>query len=108
MNLLDLYENKLKFNCSFVTMKHNGIDLLLVYLGTNDFVIVSNYNGVVALGKYRFDFDINEAFINYVIVKDYYNISTIENLIRKYERQVMKLKCKINIERIKDNETRGN
>lgn len=104
MNLLDIYESKLKFNCSFVTMKHNNRDLLLVYLGTNDFVIVSNYCGVVVLGKYRFDFDINEAFINYEIVKDHYNISTIENLIRKYERQVMKLKCKINIERIKNND----
>ena len=104
MNLLDIYNEKLKYNCSFTTMKHNGNDLLIVYLGTNDFIIVSNYCGVVVLGKYRFDFDINKAFIDYQIVNNHYNISTIENLIRKYERQIMKLTCPIDIERINNND----
>lgn len=95
----ELYEKKLCYNCSFATMKHNNNDLLIVYLGTSDFLIVSNYIGVVAVGSYRFDYDTNEAFIKYEIKHDHYNISTIERLIYKYERQIMGLKCKINITR---------
>lgn len=98
-DIQELYEKKLRYNCSFATMKHNNSDLLIVYLGTNDFLIVSNYAGVVVVGSYRFNFDINEAFITYEIVKDHYNISTLERLIIKYERQVMGLKCKINLTR---------
>lgn len=94
-----LYDEKLKYNCSFATMKHNNNDLLIVYLGTSDFLIVSNYIGVVAVGSYRFNYDINEAFITYEVLKDHYNISTLERLMFKYERQVMGLKCKINLTR---------
>lgn len=101
-DIQELYEKKLQFNCSFATMKHNNSDLLIVYLGTNDFIIVSNYIGVFAIGHYSFNFDINEAFITYEVVKDHYNISTIERLIIKYERQIMKLKCKINLTRNED------
>lgn len=101
-DIKELYEKKLKYNCSFETMKHNNNDLLIVYLGTNDFIIVSNYSGVVVVGSYRFNFDINEAFITYEVVKDHYNISTIERLITKYQRQIMGLKCKINLTKIED------
>ena len=98
-NIKSLYDEKLKYNCSFVTMKHNNSDLLLIYLGCNDFLIVSNYIGVVAVGHYRFNYDNNEAFITFEIIKDHYNVSTLEKIIIKYERSVMGLKCKINLKK---------
>ena len=92
-----LYDEKLKYNASFTTMKHNGSSILIVYISCDDFLIISNYNGVVAVGNYRFNWDIQEAFINYEIIKDFYTPRTLEKLILKYEREVMKLSCKINI-----------
>ena len=55
-----LYDEKLQSNCSYKLMQRkNRSDLLLVYLGCYDFIIVSNYNGVVALGYRKYNFDIN-------------------------------------------------
>ena len=81
-----LYDSKLKYNCSYYEMKReNKSDLLIVFLGTSDFIITNNYWGVIAYGKRDFDFDKNISIYTYLQVNNHICKSEIERLIKKYE-----------------------
>lgn len=100
----NLYFNKLQYNCSYKLMKRKDrSDLMLVYLGCNDFVVISNYNGVVALGSRKYDFDKKELSIYYEVIKgNVVNHSACERLLASYEHEIMKLNCNINFERVEE------
>ena len=102
----ELYNKKLIYNCCFKVLKRTDkSDLLLIYLGTSEFIIVNNYCGVVAYGTRKYNFDTNELFISYENKKDsFVNCSTIEKILTKHEREDMKIKSVIHFKRILNNE----
>lgn len=98
--LKDLFESKLKYNCSYYEMKSEIYsNLLIVFLGTSDFIIVTNFSGVVAMGRRSFDFDQNKALYKWQPITQNIHFSRVEKLIKTYEAQRLKIK-RVDIERV--------
>ena len=98
--LKNLYESKLKYNCSYYEMKSQIYsDLMIVFLGTSDFIIVTNFAGVVAMGRRSFDFDKSQAVYKWQAMSETIHFSTVERLIKTYEAQRLKIKS-VSIERV--------
>lgn len=95
--LNNIYNKKLKYNCYVEMMKpKNAGDLFLVYLGTSDFIIISNYWGCIAGGERHFDYEKQEIKIKYKRYNDHLSNSYIIHLLNKHENA---LACK-NLKRI--------
>lgn len=103
-NLKKLYNEKLKYNCSFTTCINKNDVLLVVFLGCNDFVITSNYWGVVAIGQRHWNNETEQAEYQYIKKCFSVSVCSIEFILTKYERKRLETKSKIIFERIKDNE----
>lgn len=97
-DLKKLYNEKLKYNCSYYEAKSSsGSDLLLVFIGCHEFIITNNYWGCIAFGIRSFDFDKETAVYNYEMTNNHISVSSVENLIRKYEKK------KLNISKVSTN-----
>lgn len=81
-----LYDEKLKYNCycENITTNKNGV-LYLVYLGCNDFIIINNYYGVVAVGDRVFNYDTKQLNIKYEIINNNIYYGNVEKLLKKHE-----------------------
>lgn len=99
--LKELYKSKLKFNCSYYLIKSKNSDLLVVFIGTDDFIISNHYYGCVAIGKRKFDFDDNKATYSYIQTCQSFYISSIEKALTSYERKRLQTNAKIVFEREK-------
>ena len=96
----ELYNKTLRYNCSYYEMKSEVYsNLLIVFLGTHEFIITNNYFGVVALGRRSFDFDKRKAIYKYELKVNSIELSRIEQIIRKYEQNRLKIN-NISIERV--------
>jgi len=96
-----LYNSKLKYNCSYYEMKHKyRSDLLILFLGTSDFIITNNFFGVVAYGKRNFDFDNTKAIYTYKQIENSISKSDLVAIMKKYE----KTRLKINNIEVKESE----
>ena len=105
-NLLkELYQNKLKYNASYYTIKERGTqsEYMIYFIGCNEFVITSNYYGCVALGVRSYDWDKEEANYIYQETKNEPRASTLERLMTEYERKRLQTKAIIKIERTSPN-----
>lgn len=89
--LENLYNYKAKSNCSYYEKKSNKGDLLIVFLGCSEFLIVNNYWGVVALGVRSFDFDTNKALYKVKEKGNHYTRGTLESIITAYENKKLRL-----------------
>ena len=99
--LKELYEKKLKYNCSYYEMKRKyKNDLLIVFLGTSDFIITTNFFGVVAYGKRTFDFDNMKSIYTLTQTETSIYKSELLLIIKKYE----KARLNINNVEIKESE----
>ena len=97
-----LYDETLKYNCSYYEMKSEIYsNLLIVFLGTNEFIITNNFLGVVALGRRSYDFDKQQAIYKWQPMSENIHFSRVEKLIRTYEAQRLKIH-NISIERVKE------
>lgn len=91
--LKELYNKKLRYNCSYYELKSEIYsNLLIIFLGTSDFIIVNNFFGVVAIGKRGFNFDKEQALYTYQLIENSIHISRIEQLIKTYEAKRLKIK----------------
>lgn len=100
-NIKELYENKLRYNASYYETTERGTrsKYLIVFLGTNEFLIISNYYGCCACGVRSYDWDANMAKYTYTETKTEIKTSTIEKLINEYERKKLQTRATITIER---------
>lgn len=90
--LQKLYNEKLKYNCTYATRETaNGPDLAIIFLGTEDFIIISNYWGVVAMGQRSFNYDLMKATYNTIEKGGHIARSYIEKIIKKYETKRLKI-----------------
>ena len=94
--LKNLFDEKIRFNCSYYEMKRNDkSDLLIIFLGTSEYLITTNYHGVVAYGTRKYDYDSNNAIYDYEIINNNIRKSDIEKLIKTYEAKRLKIKSVI-------------
>lgn len=97
-NIKELYNNKLKYNCSYYESKSESkSNYLIIFLGSRDFLITSNYWGVVAVGCRSYDYDKEQA--NYIYActgGEHIPASRVEQIIKQYEYKRLNNK-KINI-----------
>ena len=93
----ELYENQLKYNCDFITMTHNNEDFVLVFLGTDDFVVTCHYWGVVGYGVRHYDHETNTAKYDVVLPCQSVSFSTVDRIIKRYERVRLKRDWKVSI-----------
>ena len=102
-NLKKLYDKKLKYNCSFTTSLNKNDILLVFFLGCNDFVITSNYWGVVAIGQRHWNNETKQAEYSYIKKCVSVSVCSFEFILTKYERKRLQTTSKIIFERIKSN-----
>ena len=68
-------------------------DLLIIFIGTKDFLIVSNYWGVVALGSRSFDYDQQKALYTYERKANSVLHSRICSVIKQYEKKRLNIEA---------------
>ena len=68
-------------------------DLLIIFIGTKEFLIVSNYWGVVALGSRSFDYDQQKALYTYERKANSVFHSRICSVIRQYEKKRLNIQA---------------
>lgn len=98
----DLYNHKAKYNCSYYELKSKEKpNIIIMFLGSNEFIISNNYFGVVAVGVRGFDYDTETA--NYTIKQkgDFVFRSRLAKLCQKYETERLQIK-KVNINFIEE------
>ena len=86
--LQEIYNNKLRYNYYITYIRANGCDLFITFLGCDDFIISSNYHGVVALGRREYDENLKKAFYKLKFVSCAFGFSKYERLIRKHEKNM--------------------
>ena len=86
MSITELYHNLLKYNCGYAIQGTKDNQLIIVYLGCDNFIIINNHYGVVAYGSREWDDNKNKSLIDYVITKSNFTPGDIERLIINYEK----------------------
>ena len=89
-NLLnELYEKKLRSNCNYEQIN----DSIIIYLGMDQFIIVNNYFGVIAVGVRGFSYEKQTSYIKYKLVNDSVSEVKVRKLIKKYENKLRVAHC---------------
>lgn len=89
----DLYEHKAKSNCDYYEIKSKDKpNLLIIFLGSYEFLIVNHYWGVVACGVRSFDYDTETAKYTIKEIGEHMARSRLANACQKYERERLNIK----------------
>ncbi len=80
-----LIDKNIKYNC--YVLRSKGSDTNLVYLGTGNFIIQSNFYGLIAYGERHFNYNDDIVTIEYKMIKEgAYPNSFVTNFIKQYEK----------------------
>lgn len=60
----------------------------LVYISTDEFMIINNFFGLIAYGERAFNFDEKNVIIKYKIVRNELTKNQIDNLLKRYEKRL--------------------
>lgn len=91
MNIKTLYNQTIKYNCSYCFVNQKNSEFLLVFLGSDNFIVTNYYYGCVAYGKRKYDYEKEIIFYNCEIANaSAIYKSTLERLLKKYEYKILK------------------
>ena len=89
--LEDLYNHKAKYNCSYYELKSKEKpNIIIMFLGSSEFIISNNYFGVVAVGVRSWNYDEQKATYKVQIKADKISRSRLAKLCQTYERKRLK------------------
>lgn len=88
----ELYKYKTFSNCDYWEIKSKeNPDLLIVFLGSYEFLIVNHYFGLVAYGVRSFDYDTETAKYTIREIGEHIARSRLAKACQKYEKERLKI-----------------